>query len=220
MLKTLNEIFDWSEVWALFIPIIVLFFRPKQPRYLRPVIVYLLIALLLNLTADIIQDFKAHFPEWIQSNNPLYNIHSLVRFACFSYFFRLSGKNFQNSFDRLLGFISLLLIIFNFILIEPFFNPEHLSGNLLATEAFVLLIYCMQYYLNRLKLEADEKTDRKDFLVVTGLSIYVVINFFVFLFYVPMLMENPHLANNMWDIHNLAYIILCIFIAKAFYEPA
>ena len=59
-----------------------------------------------------------------------------------------------------------------------------------------------------------------DFWVVTGLSIYVVINFFVFLFYVPLLTENPDLADRMWSIHNLAYITMCIFIAKAFYEPA
>ncbi len=61
--------------------------------------------------------------------------------------------------------------------------------------------------------------DGNDFLVVTGLSIYVVFNFFVFLFYVPMITENPDLANNMWDVHNAAYIILCILTAKAFSMP-
>ncbi len=60
----------------------------------------------------------------------------------------------------------------------------------------------------------------KDLCAVTGLSIYVVASFFVFLFYVPMIKENPELANNMWDVNNVAYIILCIFITKAFYVPA
>jgi hypothetical protein len=113
-----------------------------------------------------------------------------------------------------------VFVIINFTFFENFFNPLHLSGNLLAAEGYLLLIYCMLYYLSRLKDEIEVLTSGKDFWVVTGLSIYVVINFFVFLFYVPMLKENPQLAINMWSVHNVAYIILCIFISKAFYATA
>ncbi|CAN5184168.1 hypothetical protein BH20BAC1_BH20BAC1_14220 [soil metagenome] len=60
----------------------------------------------------------------------------------------------------------------------------------------------------------------KDFWVVTGLSIYVVTNFFVFLFYTPMLNTNLNLAMKMWNVHNTAFILLCIFISKAIYAPA
>jgi hypothetical protein len=78
----------------------------------------------------------------------------------------------------------------------------------------------MQYYLSKLKNEEDDVTNGADFWVVTGLAIYVVINFFVFLFYVPMLQQDVTLAINIWYLHNVAYIVLCIFITKAFYEPA
>jgi hypothetical protein len=214
------KILDWSEVWAIFIPLFVLLFRRKQPAFLKPLIIYLWIALALNLVGDFIGDFKHHLPQWLHSNNILYNIHSIVRFFCFSYFFLLLGKNFRGVIYKLVNLCALVFIVYNFIFIEKFNNVDHLSGNLLATEAYVLLIYCMQYYLLQLKTDTADFTRKKDLLVITGLSIYVVINFFVFLFYVPMLTENPNLAEHMWSVHNLAYITLCIFIAKAFYVPA
>jgi hypothetical protein len=220
MFKLLKLISDWSEVWALIIPISILQLRRKQPGFLKPVILYLWVALFLNLSGDIIGDFKSYLPGWLQSNNVLYNIHSLVRFACFSYFFRLIGKTYRNVLNKIINMVALIFIVYNFIFIEDFFDPNHLSGNLLATEAYLLLVYCMQYYLSILRAQTEEFYRGKDFWVVTGLSIYVVINFFVFLFYVPFVKANPGLADKIWSIHNVAYITLCILIAKAFYEPA
>ncbi|HSZ34252.1 MAG TPA: hypothetical protein VK772_13135 [Puia sp.] len=220
MPEFLTKILDWSEVWALFIPLLALMLKREQPRFLKPVIVYLWIALVLNFIGDTIGDFKVYLPHWLHSNNVLYNFHSLIRFFCFSYFFLLLGKNFKSPVNKLINFAALGFIIYNFIFLENFINFHHLSGNLLATEAYVLLIYCIQYYLFQLKTDTIDFKRKKDFWVVTGLSIYVVVNFFVFLFYVPMLTENPNLSEQMWSVHNLAYITLCIFIAKAFYVSA
>ena len=220
MINIFIKILDWSEVWAIFIPLLVLLIKREQPQFLKPLIIYLWLALVLNLVGDTIGDFKIYLPHWLHSNNVLYNIHSLVRFFCFSYFFLLLGKNFRGNIDKLINFGALIFILYNFIFVEKFNNFDHLSGNLLATEAYVLLVYCMQYYLFQLRADTAEFKRKKDFWIVTGLSIYVVVNFFVFLFYVPMLTENPKLADQMWNVHNLAYITLCIFIAKAFYVPA
>ena len=89
MRKIFLEILDWSEVWALFIPLIVLFVKKKQPAFLKPVIIYLFIALPLNLFADIIWKFQVvhHFPHWLKTNTYVYNFHSIVRFLLFSIFF-------------------------------------------------------------------------------------------------------------------------------------
>ena len=142
-----------------------------------------------------------------------------MRFTCFSYFFISLPQASFFTFRRFLPLLSLLFLIINFTYFEDFTNPAHLSGNLLATEAYLLLIYCMQYYLSQLRAEIEVISSGPDFWIVTGLSIYVVINFFVFLFYVPMIIENPFLADKIWDVHNIAYIIFCMFIIKAFYEP-
>ena len=211
---------DWSEVWAPLIPLICLMFNRNQPGYLRPVIFYLWFAFIINLAGDIISDFKNLLPSWMHSNNPLYNVHSIIRFICFSYFF-ISLR--QASFQRLryiLPYLSVFLILMNFIWLENFGNRQHLSGNLLSTEAYLLLVYCMLYYLSKLRDEEDDIVWGPDFWVVTGLSIYVVFNFFVFLFYVPMILQDARIANNIWDVHNIAYIILCLFITRAFYGSA
>lgn len=215
--KYLQSILDWSEVWTLLIPLSVLLFRQKQPSFLKPVVVYLWIALFLNLFGNIIADFKKYFPAWLQSNNPLYNLHSLIRFGCFSYFFLALKQPYYASARKVVAAILFGFIILNFLFHEDFFYTEHLSGNLLSAEAYVLLVYCLLYYLSQLRDEKETIASGPAFWVATGLCIYVVINFFVFLFYVPMINQNPDLADKMWSVHNAAYILLSFFIAKAFY---
>jgi len=216
---------DWSEVWALLIPLMVLLFRRPQPATLKPVIIYLWIAFILNVGIDIImilRDYrlewvKATFPEWLKTNNPLYNIHSVARFTCFSiYFMQLQYASFTK-FKKFLAAASAIFIVINFSIFENFFNPRSFSGNLLATEAYLLLVYCMLYYLSELKDDNKNLFNGPDFWVVTGLSIYVVVNFFVFLFYLPMIYVDEDLAINIWNVHNIAFIIFCIFITKGLY---
>ena len=180
MNETLGIILDWSEVWALLIPLIYLLFKNHQPRYLKPVIIYLFVALLLNVTGNIIADYKAWLPSWMQSNNPLYNVHSIIRYICFSYFFVALNQSSFSVIKKMLPILSLLIFLINFTVAENFGNPQHLSGNLLSAEAYLLLIYCMLYYLAKLRNETDDISGGSDFWIVTGLSIYVVVNFFVF----------------------------------------
>jgi hypothetical protein len=218
--RFLQGCFDWSEVWALLIPIcMIVVFRRRQPAFLKPVIVYLWVAFCVNLCADVVADFKSHLPSYLQSNNPLYNIHSLLMLVCFTYFFVLLKKIAAVWFNIFIFAIAVVFIIVNFSQYENFFNAYNLSGSLLAVSAYVLLIYCVQYYLFQLQHDVEILSSEKDFWIVTGLSIYVVINFFLFLFYVPMMTENPRLADRIWDIHNAAYIMFCILIAKALYVP-
>lgn len=220
MNSTIQILLDWSEVWAPLIPITVFVLRREQPIFMRPVIAYLVIGLLINIVCDVIGDFKTLLPSWMQSNNPLYNVHSIIRFICFSLFFILLKQQYFIKLKYILPVIAVIIIGGNFLFEEDFGNPDHLSGNLLSTEAYILLIYCMLYYLSKLRDEVDDIASGPDFWVVTGLSVYVVINFFVFLFYVPMINQNGNLAENMWNVHNIAYIILCVFLTKAFYESA
>lgn len=217
--KFLLSALDWSEVWALLIPLTVLLFRRGRPRFLRPVIIYLLLALFINTIIDVIVFYKVYFPDWLQSNNPFYNLHSVMRLACFSIFFIGLPQTSFVTIKKVLAVLSLLFIIINFIFFENFFNPDYFSGNLLTVEAYLLLVYCMLYYLSELRDVDNAITGGPAFWIVTGLSIYVVINFFVFLFYLPMIYVNRLLAENIWNVHNIAFIIFCIFLTKAFYGP-
>ncbi len=218
MKSFLQILLDFSEVWALLIPLFFVIGQKRKPAFLRPVIIYLWLALFLHGLIDSIMLLYKWLPPWLQSNNPLYNFTSVVRFICFSGFFlSLPQAGFRKLKKWLIVFFIVFFIV-NFIFIEDFFNYNYFSGNLLALEAYLLLIYCLQYYLVELRDDSNVIFDRPDFWVVTGLAIYVVINFFIFLFYVPMLDFDEQLSVRMWDWHNVAFIIFCIFITKALYD--
>lgn len=215
-MNMLQEIFDWSEVWGLSIPLIALLLKPRQPKYLRPVIWYLWTALLVNVLIDVISDFpnKTFLGG---SNNPLYNIHSVLRFICFSLFFYYSDKVYSRKLVITVALLFAFFVIINFAYLENFFKYGSFSSTLFIVESFCLLIFCLLYYLHELNADSEKITSTKEFWFVTGLSTYVVINFFVFLFYEPLLLQHSQMAIKMWNIHNVAYILFCIFIAKAFY---
>jgi len=223
MNKLLQYILDYAEVWALFIPMGVLLFNRQQPKFMKPVIIYLWLALLLDVCIDTIMTYNDMNLGPLISNNYLYNLHSMMRFICFSYFFLLLDLSFYQKILRVLPFISVLFVVINFGFVkgENLFDFGKLSGNLLTAEAYLLLIGCIIYYLARLKEEVPVMSGGKGFWVITGISFYVVINFFVFLFYDAAFQlykqTKDQLVNYMWNFHNIAYIILCIFLAKAFY---
>jgi len=198
------------------IPLSVLLFRRQQPSSLRPVIVYLWLAFLVNVAIDIIMAINIYSRTQNLSNNPLYNIHSVLRFTCFSFYFIHLQKNSFAQLKKLLALFGLVFLFVNFGFFEDFFNRESFSGNLLTVEAYLLLAYSMLYYLAELK-DDENLFDGPHFWVVTGLAVYLVTNFFVFLFYMPMITVDVELAINIWNVHNIAFIIFCLFITKAFY---
>jgi len=211
------EILDWSEVWSIFIPLSVLSMKGNQPAYLKPVIIYLFIALPLYLFADIIWKFKLshHFPHWLQTNNYLYNIHSIVIVVLFSIFFINLKQSFLEKFKKIIPFFFIGFVIVNFAFFENFFEFNLLSSRLLSLAACLLLFYCLQYYFSKLQQEDDLKI-KADFWVVTGLSIYITVSFFVFLFQNRLAKDLELFAVTIWKVVDIAYIVFCIFIAKAF----
>jgi len=218
----LKEIFDWSEAWAPLIPLAILIGRKNIPAYLKPIRLYIWLALLFNTGALLIWYRNVlklpGIPIYLQSNNFLYNAHSIARLLLFSWFFILLNQRFMHRVKLVLPFLFVVLVIINFVFFEDFFDFNLLSSRLLATEAAMLLFYCLQYYIYLL---IDDKgptlKNQPGFWVVTGLSIYVAANFFIFLFYNYLLKQNLLVfAVNIWDVHNVVFIILCICIAINF----
>ena len=214
-----HKILDWSEVWALLIPLAFVLFKKNKSAYLRPLKIYVWVALMLNVGAiSIWLSNRLNFsnmPDFLQSNNFLYNTHSIVRLLLFSWFFILLNQRFMHRIKAGLPFLFILLAIINFIFFEDFFNYGMLSSRLLATEAAILLFYCLQYFIY-LMIDDKGTSLRKypGFWVITCLSIYVSANFFIFLFYNYLITKNLKLfAVNIWDVHNIVFILLCIGLA-------
>jgi len=204
-----------SEVWAVLIPLFVMLSVKEMPAYLKPIKIYVWAALLFNLFTDAIDVYfsKHSNSVWLTNNNYLYNIHSIVRYFCYCVFFALLHQPFLVKLKRLIPFISAILVVINFLFSENFFHARTISSRLFATEAGILLFYCLQYFLFKQK-EDSVLQKGSDFWIVTGLSIYVAFNFPFFLLYTSL---SPTNQSFWWYIHNVTYIILCIFIARAFY---
>lgn len=215
---------DWSESWSILIPLLVYWFHKAQPRYMRPVMFYLIAALILNLAADTIAYFAlALHPDpsaWWYSNTRIYNLHNLIRFAFFSAFFYRLGVAFQKWVSW-----SAVIFVAGAIGIEIFvgesvFSRTSINSMLHTLEALLLLVLCLFYYLSSVSADDVRPFRRKSFWQVTAIAVYCVANFFVFLFYSPLLKANPTDTYRLWTLHNVAFVLSCIFTAIALYVPA
>jgi hypothetical protein len=186
---------------------------------MRPVFIYLWIAFFCNLISDGMWLFLDIFPKGYLSNTIFYNIQSLSRFICFAVFFFILKQQDYRWLQKLLVIVFSVITLFYFGFIDSFFNKNYISSDLMSGESFFLMFFCMLYYLAILKSDTPQFSQQKDFWVVTGISLFAVVNFFVFLLYKPLLEENRALANKIWDVHNYAYIIFILFITKAIYVP-
>jgi len=221
MNKLYHTILDFSEVWALLIPLFVMLWKHNKTVYLKPIRTFIIIMLIINIGIVIISEFKAklNVPEgsFFWSNNFLYNFSSLVRLILFAWFFNSLQQRFMHRIKSIIPYGFLLFAAINFIFYEDFFYQNSFSSRLLATEAALLLFYCLQYFIfiildeNNMNLK-----NRPGIWIVTGLSIYVAVNFFIFLFYIYLSNTLVKFAEHIWDVHNFAFILLCILIAKQF----
>jgi hypothetical protein len=225
-----QEIIDWSEAWALLIPLTFYFiWKPKYP-WVKPVIIYLVIAFVLNLTADMIWKKGLPFielpirdaftflyvPEYKQvSNNLFYNLHSIIRLILFTWFFYKLEPVF---FKKLNLFVVPAFILFSIINFTFFANIIILPNSaLFAVEAAILLLYCILYFI---RLNKDDRLanpfSESSFKTVSGLTLYNAINFPIFIFYDYLIISNDTYSEDIWTVHNITYVVLNILIAFSF----
>lgn len=225
-----KEIIDWSEAWALLIPLaFYIIWRPKD-AWVKPVIIYIIVALLLNVAADII--WKKHslsidkpvekifsflyIPEYKQiSNNLFYNVHSILRLLLFTWFFYRLDPVF---FKKLNLFVVPAFILFSIIIFTFFANIIVLPNSaLFAVEAALLLLYCILYFI---RLNKDDRLtnpfSESSFKAVSGLTLYNAINFPIFIFYDYLIISNDDYSEDIWTVHNITYVVLNILIAFSF----
>jgi hypothetical protein len=217
----MEKLLDWMESWCVLIPLIILFIKKKQPVYFKPVIIYLWFALIVNLGINIITEFqvKYNFPHWLRSNNFLYNIHSCVRLLLFSLFFIKLEQDFLTRLKKLIPVLFFVFVIINFSFFQNFFYFDLLSNRLLAIEAGILLFYCLQYYFYIfLREEQWSLKTTPSFWVVTGLSIFNVISFPIYLFYRQLVFQNLDFGVNIWIVQKIAFLCFCILTAIGFYQ--
>jgi hypothetical protein len=232
LLNIFRTVFDWSEVWALFIPLTILIVYKPKGNWVGPVKWYVIVAFLLNVGIDFIWysnkmgwfglSEKEHH-TW--NNNILYNLNSFARLLFFSWFFSIQGIGLKK-IARIIPFVFLCAVIIFFSIKKDGFNYHdvhkksifYISSYLLATEAGLLLIYCL-WYTNKI-IREDKLASASSypiFWIVGGLTLYTSVSFFIFLFYDYLNAHYNQFLVSTWDVHNLLLIILCSCIAIAFY---
>jgi hypothetical protein len=227
-LLTWSEFWAWSEVWALLIPLTPYFIkRNRIAAILKPIVYYLFIAFTLNFLADFSWRFQSptrlNLPDWAKNNIPVYHIHSIVRLLLLAWFFSLLKESFLVRVKKSLPYIFLVFVVIYYLVIK---SPRHFlfeyNSILLATEAAIMLFFCLQHYVYLAQAEPASVRENKGVnWIIAGLTIYFGINFFIFLFY-SVLSSVPEqfqqFSEDIWEVHNISYILLCCFIAKGLYE--
>lgn len=210
---------NWSEVWALLIPLtFAIYYRKAKIKELHPIHIYLILAFILNLFSTIIFVFHSSLPTNFKNNNILYNLHSVTRVLLLGwYILSLKMPNFQ--LLKKIGLsVYLIFIVINFSFFE---SPFIFSSRIFSIETIVLLFLCIAYYFNSMRDESPtDWLKHPSFLVCTGISIYEAINFFIFLFFYPLFLKNPEFGKLTMTIANMMYVILCLLLALAIRRAA
>lgn len=208
----IKHILDWLEVWAILIPLFVFILCKPKEGYLHLIFMYLIIALCLNIVSDISWKFRTDMPSFLKENGFLYNISSIARFFFFILFFRKIDMTRNKNYNFIL-FPFLIIAVIYFIITGEF---EKISSPLLATEAIVLLFFCIAYFIRLIKADEVFLSFDPSLIVVAGLAIFESVNFFVFLFYSYLIDSDCDFASAIWHVSNIAFLILCLFIARSF----
>jgi hypothetical protein len=219
MLKVAHEILDWSEAWALLLPLGVLAFKKADTSRLKPVIVFSLVSFVLYFLIDFSWKFKydLNLPEVFHDNRILYNIASLVRTLCFMAFFNQLRLPFKGKAPLLLPAVFAGFALLDFIFLEKF----TLFGNYLhLAECIILLVYCMSYYIRILKSDQADVFHTPAFWIITGLTLYEAVNLPIFMNYGNISESMKKFAIDLWSVHNIAFIVLCLFITRGLLASA
>jgi hypothetical protein len=210
-----KEILDWSEVWALLIPLAVLV-KNGGHNEARPLMLYCIVALFINIAQDYIWKQKVFVPGTSRpgDNQFLYNGHAILRFWLISsYFLRLQPKQGQ-VLKTVVRYFFLFAVVLNFLFLQSVWV---LSSRVMGLEAGFTILFCMLYFIQMLQDDEDTTAKAPAYWMITGITIYMIINFPIFLFYEPLANSFVNFAVGIWDIHNITYILLCLFMARYFY---
>jgi hypothetical protein len=215
MLTTLFlEILNWSEVWALLIPLTVYVSQRNNARLLLPLQWYLFFGLILNLFITLISNIHEIVVMFYGSNHIFYNLHSVVKVAFFGWFIMRYLPPASANIIKLVFVFYGAFILFNFSFFE---SPMVFSSRLLTIESIILIFLGISWYLYTLHDDGRREYNRGVvFLVITGIVIYESVNFFIFLFYKQLIVPERNFALLIWNVHDIAFVVMCIFLARAF----
>lgn len=233
-MKIIQQILDWSEVWATLIPLAIYFIVKPKSKWVKPIFYYLILAFILGAAIDVIwkrktlgiDGFFQDYLWWWYDSDPksgkpvfknliFYTLISVSRLLLFTWFFNQFVTSFKK-ISRYITWIFLALILINFSFLE---SIKDFSSSTLTLEAGILLFYCLRYFY-RINMDDEifSPIALPHYWTVMGLTLYSSVNFMIFLFYKYLTTAYKEYSEELWNVHNITYILLSIFIGISFYR--
>ena len=221
IMKWIQLLRDWSEVWALLIPlIIILIYRPKG-KNVSLLIIYVILAFILNFFAIWMVEFYYWVPSWMtKGNNVFYNIHSFIMVILFGWYI-IRVRSYKNvHIMRFILFAYVAFVLLNFILRD---SPLLLSTRHFTVGSTVLLLMCLFYFFRTIMEESRINWLRHpSFIICTAVCLYQAITFFIFLFIYPLFDETYNrdlsFAMLMMRVYQIIFVIFCILLAIGLFQ--
>ncbi len=211
-----NEIIHWSEVWSLIIPLIIYIFRPANPYKIQPVIWFIVIALVCAVFATFISQIGQNLPRQYRNNGIAYNLVAIVKVLILG---RFLIRQPQMQKFRYLHYLILFYIVLGISIFAFGASPFDLNRYLLAATSIVMLAICLTFFLNTiLDDEYNPSESNWLFLICTGIAVYEVINFFIYLFLFELYMTNEPFSRATSVIFEYSHIISNAFVLLGIYK--
>jgi hypothetical protein len=215
-MEVLTAIRNWSEVWSLLIPLAIIAFFKFENRTIKPIILYVVLAFIINTIATIMFVYYREMPWFLKNNNVLYNIHSVLRVCLFGWYILSVHNESYSLLSKIISTAYIAFVLINFLFYESLW---FFSSRLFSAESIVLLALCVSFFIRSIKDESNtDWIKHPTFVICAGLGFYETTNFFIFLFFYPLLESDKEFGKLTWTIHNLTFVIFCIMIALGLFR--
>jgi hypothetical protein len=221
-MKIFQFLRDWSEVWALLIPLIIILVYKPRGHHLGWVVCYVVAAFILNFLATFIIECYDLVPIWLykKGNNVFYNLHSFVMTLFFCFYFISVRRYKKTILLKTLLILYIVFVLINFVFLEP---PTKLSTRHFTTGSIVLLIMCLFYFIHSISEESQTNwLKHPSFIICSAVFLYESVTFFIYLFFYPMYSKTYNkdfsFALLMMRIYQAIFIVFCILLAIGLYR--
>ena len=196
---------------SILIPIIIVISRPGRiPAYAKWLLIYLVIAAIVNTTAIILTWNRVH-------NLWLLHIYTILESFLLLYYFKLIIINKSvNLIIRVLLWAFPLFCIINFLFLQSFYNFNTYAR---PVEAIMFITLCAVYWWQENKEDSEKSWGNiPNNWIVTGLMLYFAGAFFLFLLakYIMTGVANKKAWNLVWDTHATLVLIMYLLMAIGF----
>lgn len=213
---------DWSEVWALLIPLTIIVIYKPVTGNVRFLVFYVIAAFIFNFLAILMVEYYYLVPDALMSNgnNIFYNLHSFVMVVFFSWYIINIKLHQYVVLLKVLLVVYLVFVAINFIFWK---NPAMLSTSHFTAGSIVLLLMCFFYFFSSMQDESHTNWLRHpSFIICVGICLYQAITFFIFLFIYPMYdhdyNQNLSFAMFMMRLYQVIFVVFCIMLAMGLYQ--